>query len=183
MSGLASCHSLPCLNAPATSMSWLHACCIFAHSVPYLWNTLPLPLHLSKFYPSFKTQLQYHLLCKLPSCLSSFCPPSSESPQHWDVLSQHILHSCLSSLLAWILHIYIHQHLHSTWCEQLGQGKEEEHRGHVLPFHVQYDCQHDCKPSGILNDCPNDPNFRKKSVTARNGTWHQTRHVKSTSDL
>lgn len=40
-SGLVSCHSLLCLNAPATSMSWLHACCIFAHSVPNPWNTFP----------------------------------------------------------------------------------------------------------------------------------------------
>lgn len=172
-----SCHlhvMAPCL---------LYLCSFCSRPLEYLST----PLHLRKFYPSFKTQLPYHFLCKLPPYLSSFrtVTPSSESPEHWDILSQRILHSRLSSLLDWTLHIYIHYHLHRTWCEQLGQGKEEEHSGRVWWSSVWWTTVMVHMTTSLLAYQATVPmtQILEKSVTARDGTWHQIRHVKSTSDL
>lgn len=108
---LASCHSFHAWCSYHLSVSWLSCLPYLCYSAPYLRNTFPPAAHLSKSYPSFQAQLKYHFFHKVPPYLSScnrIITPTSEFPQHLDLLPEHTLHSaCLFSLLNWVLHFHI----------------------------------------------------------------------------
>ena len=128
------------------------------------------PLHLPKFYPSFKTQLPYHFLCKLPPYLSSFCPPSSHPFIRVPTALGHSL-TVHFTFLPFFSARLNSSHLYSlaspqdlVWTAGSGKGGGTQ-RTCVMIQCVMDKCDgpHDNKPSGIPSDCPNDPNFRKIS--------------------
>lgn len=140
------------------------------HPVPYLWNTIP-PLSICQ-NSAHLSRHSSNITSELPPYLSSFylstpeyslLPLNSHSALSLYHSTRYIL-LCLSSLLDSGFFIFIFTTSYTVpGMNSWNRGKRRDYKGHVLPFHVQYDSQWDDKQPSIPTNYPNDPKGGKIS--------------------
>lgn len=153
-------------HVPATSAHHgFHATLFPISEIPFH------PFPSVKILPIFQDTAQTSLR-ELPPYLSSFylsnpehslLPLNSHSALSLYHSTRYIL-LCLSSLLDSGFFIFIVTTSSTVpGMNSWNRGKRRDYKGHVLPFHVQYDSQWDDKQPSIPTNYPNDPKGGKIS--------------------